>query len=162
MVRGEERSRNVEKHETEQNHSMKLKAVPSSRNSFVVGGDCNYSAASSSSCRRNSIVIVANKSKKQHESQGSESTPPRITSNVKQNLRFLKLWKVTYLHSILPSFTLICTLISTLISFNRASKTEILLLPDLQPVTGRRRWRRMRMLRTPTSIVTPPPLSTSN
>ncbi|XP_022639808.1 uncharacterized protein LOC106769311 isoform X1 [Vigna radiata var. radiata] len=76
---------------------MKLKAVPSSRNSFVVGGDCNHNAAasssSSSSCQRQSIVIVANKNRKQHEIQGSESTPPRITSNVKQNLRFLKLWK---------------------------------------------------------------------
>ncbi|KAL5182284.1 hypothetical protein HKD37_17G046450 [Glycine soja] len=29
--------------------------------------------------------------------QDSESTPPRITSNVKQNLRFLKLWKVAAL-----------------------------------------------------------------
>ncbi|CAJ1941598.1 unnamed protein product [Sphenostylis stenocarpa] len=38
-----------------------------------------------------SIIILANKSKKHHESQASE--PPRITSNVKQNLRFLKLWK---------------------------------------------------------------------
>ncbi|XP_027916208.1 uncharacterized protein LOC114175636 isoform X2 [Vigna unguiculata] len=80
---------------------MKLKAIPSSRNSFVVGGDCNHnvaassssSSSSSSSCHRQSIVIVANKNRKQHETQGSESTPPRITSNVKQNLRFLKLWK---------------------------------------------------------------------
>ncbi|XP_052727884.1 uncharacterized protein LOC108323752 isoform X2 [Vigna angularis] len=76
---------------------MKLKAVPSSRNSFVVGGDCNHNAtaasSSSSSCQRQSIVIVANKNRKQHETQGSESSPPRITSNVKQNLRFLKLWK---------------------------------------------------------------------
>ncbi|KAG4931855.1 hypothetical protein AAZX31_17G002800 [Glycine max] len=40
------------------------------------------------------MVLVA-KSKKQ--TQDSESTPPIITSNVKQNLRFLKLWKVAAL-----------------------------------------------------------------
>lgn len=47
-------------------------------------------AAASSSPYR---TIVA-KSKKHHEaSQVSEPSPPRITSNVKQNLQFLKLWK---------------------------------------------------------------------
>ncbi|XP_020230711.1 uncharacterized protein LOC109811378 [Cajanus cajan] len=41
-------------------------------------------------------TVVLAKSKKQHhdtQPQGSQCTPPRITSNVKQNLRFLKLWK---------------------------------------------------------------------
>ncbi|TKY53866.1 YacP protein [Spatholobus suberectus] len=84
---------------------MKLKTVPSSCNSLVLTpglGDCNYNASSSSSStrthrhrQRQSIIVVA-KSKKQQQqqqTQGSESTPPRITSNVKQNLRFLRLWK---------------------------------------------------------------------
>ncbi|RDX81660.1 yacP, partial [Mucuna pruriens] len=74
---------------------MKLKAVPSSCNSFVVS-DCNYnynsSSSSSTRTHRLSIILVA-KSKKDHHTQGSESTPPRITSNVKQNLHFLRLWK---------------------------------------------------------------------
>uniref|UniRef100_A0A7C8YXU5 Uncharacterized protein n=1 Tax=Opuntia streptacantha TaxID=393608 RepID=A0A7C8YXU5_OPUST len=40
------------------------------------------------------IIVVAGKSKKSqsHPSKDSEP-PPRITSNVKQNLQFLKLWK---------------------------------------------------------------------
>ncbi|KAL2339317.1 hypothetical protein Fmac_013763 [Flemingia macrophylla] len=60
---------------------MKLKTVPSS---------CNSPPPPVSDCRWQSTVVVA-KTKK--HTQGSESTPPRITSNVKQNLRFLKLWK---------------------------------------------------------------------
>ncbi|KAJ1400391.1 hypothetical protein SESBI_29598 [Sesbania bispinosa] len=45
-----------------------------------------------SGCHRHSIIVA--KSKKQHHhTQGSQQTPPRITSNVKQNLHFLRLWK---------------------------------------------------------------------
>ncbi|XP_054803238.1 uncharacterized protein LOC129306585 isoform X2 [Prosopis cineraria] len=59
---------------------------------------CYYSASYSSSLTSAAAssphrTIVA-KSKKQYEaSKGSESYPPRITSNVKQNLQFLRLWK---------------------------------------------------------------------
>ncbi|XP_047329025.1 uncharacterized protein YacP [Impatiens glandulifera] len=48
------------------------------------------------SCRRcSSSRIMAKKNKKPTLSpaEGSESSAPRITSNVKQNLQFLKLWK---------------------------------------------------------------------
>ncbi|KAL0012971.1 hypothetical protein SO802_000040 [Lithocarpus litseifolius] len=38
-------------------------------------------------------VIQMASSKKQQQPKGSEPTPLRITSNVKQNLQFLKLWK---------------------------------------------------------------------
>lgn len=45
--------------------------------------------SSSSSCSK----IVAQKNKNPQSSKGSEPPPARITSNVKQNLQFLKLWK---------------------------------------------------------------------
>ncbi|KAL7205611.1 hypothetical protein ACSBR2_018524 [Camellia fascicularis] len=53
------------------------------------GYSFSYCSCSSSS------KIVAKSSKKPSPSspQGSEPAPPRITSNVKQNLQFLKLWK---------------------------------------------------------------------
>jgi hypothetical protein len=45
----------------------------------------------------NNIKIVASKNKKQQQgssnSQPTTPPPPRITSNAKQNLRFLKMWK---------------------------------------------------------------------
>lgn len=46
-------------------------------------------------CSCSSSKIVAQKGKKPQSSstKGSELPPPRITSNVKQNLQFLKLWK---------------------------------------------------------------------
>ncbi|KAG6600699.1 uncharacterized protein LOC111447625 isoform X1 [Cucurbita moschata] len=37
--------------------------------------------------------LVVSKSKKQPQSPSGDSDPPRITSNLKQNLQFLKLWK---------------------------------------------------------------------
>ncbi|KAL8159947.1 hypothetical protein V2J09_001484 [Rumex salicifolius] len=40
----------------------------------------------------NGVGVVAIKSKQQPP-EGSEPSPPRITSNVKQNLQFLKVWK---------------------------------------------------------------------
>ncbi|XP_062095468.1 uncharacterized protein LOC133801305 isoform X2 [Humulus lupulus] len=61
-----------------------------------------YSSSSSSISVSNSInkynlFIIMGRSKKFPSSspspKGSEPTPPRITSNVKQNLQFLKLWK---------------------------------------------------------------------
>ncbi|WJX97011.1 hypothetical protein P8452_78138 [Trifolium repens] len=97
---------------------MKLKLVPSTitsssstRSLASVLCDCsNYyhnASSSSSSCydrryrhRRhsmNNIKIVASKNKKQQQgssnSQPTTPPPPRITSNAKQNLRFLKMWK---------------------------------------------------------------------
>ncbi|KAG5039175.1 hypothetical protein AAZX31_07G252100 [Glycine max] len=56
---------------------MKLKAVPWWHNWLVVKAGSSHSS-----------LMVRKK-----QTQDSESTPPRITSNVKQNLRFLKLWK---------------------------------------------------------------------
>ncbi|KAJ4717654.1 YacP-like NYN domain protein [Melia azedarach] len=57
-------------------------------------GACGYAYSSSSSFK---IVIVMGKGnsnkKSQSSSKDSELAPPRITSNVKQNLQFLKLWK---------------------------------------------------------------------
>ncbi|XP_011014481.1 PREDICTED: uncharacterized protein LOC105118267 isoform X3 [Populus euphratica] len=59
-----------------------------------------YGASSSSCHHYNSyrVVILMAKSKKSQPAssphkRGSEPAPPRITSNVKQNLQFLKLWK---------------------------------------------------------------------
>ncbi|XP_034891238.1 uncharacterized protein [Populus alba] len=56
--------------------------------------------ASSSSCHHYNnyrVVILMAKNKKSQPAsspnKGSEPAPPRITSNVKQNLQFLKLWK---------------------------------------------------------------------
>ncbi|PWA35961.1 hypothetical protein CTI12_AA606270 [Artemisia annua] len=49
----------------------------------------NVGSSSSSSCSK----IVAQKNKNPQSSKGSEPPPARITSNVKQNLQFLKLWK---------------------------------------------------------------------
>ncbi|KAK9217101.1 hypothetical protein WN943_005726 [Citrus x changshan-huyou] len=58
-------------------------------------GGCGHSYLPSSSFK---IVIVMAKSNKKSRSSSSSSkdsepTPPRITSNVKQNLQFLRLWK---------------------------------------------------------------------
>lgn len=39
------------------------------------------------------IIAMAKKGAQQPPFKGSEPTPPRITSNVKQNLQFLRLWK---------------------------------------------------------------------
>ncbi|KAL5555037.1 hypothetical protein UlMin_037273 [Ulmus minor] len=51
-------------------------------------------SVSSTSTKYNVLIIMA-RNKKSHSSssQDSEPSPPRITSNVKQNLEFLKLWK---------------------------------------------------------------------
>ncbi|XP_045818016.1 uncharacterized protein LOC123910807 isoform X1 [Trifolium pratense] len=67
--------------------------------------DCSNASSCSYDNRRyrggHNIIIVASKSKKkkQHQQQGSSShsppppPPPRITSNAKENLRALKMWK---------------------------------------------------------------------
>ncbi|TXG53547.1 hypothetical protein EZV62_018803 [Acer yangbiense] len=56
---------------------------------------CGYSFSSSSTSSSFKIVIVMAKNNKSQSSspKDSDPTPPRITSNVKQNLQFLKLWK---------------------------------------------------------------------
>ncbi|XP_028805022.1 uncharacterized protein LOC114759946 [Neltuma alba] len=80
-----------------------MKTVTSSSLSLISqpcagSSPCYYSASYSSSFTAAAATspyrtIVA-KSKKHHEaSKVSESSPPRITSNVKQNLQFLRLWK---------------------------------------------------------------------
>lgn len=51
------------------------------------------SLISSSSSSSTTGLIVAARSKKSDPQKASEQAPPRITSNVKQNLQFLKLWK---------------------------------------------------------------------
>ncbi|XP_057977971.1 uncharacterized protein LOC131164644 isoform X5 [Malania oleifera] len=52
------------------------------------------SSACGGSSRSSSCTITARSKKSQPPSpKGSESNPPRITSNVKQNLQFLRLWK---------------------------------------------------------------------
>ncbi|KAI5414381.1 uncharacterized protein LOC127138257 isoform X1 [Lathyrus oleraceus] len=80
---------------------MKLKLLPStiSSHSFALRRDSNYNASSSSSSvhRHKHSFIVASKSKKHrhNDAKGSNSqpSPPRITSNAKQNLQILKTWK---------------------------------------------------------------------
>ncbi|XP_058752944.1 uncharacterized protein LOC131626126 isoform X2 [Vicia villosa] len=83
---------------------MKLKLLPStiSPHSFQLR-DSNFNASSSSSSsvhrhKHSFNFIVTSKSKKKHQNndaKGSDSqrTPPRITSNAKQNLRILKTLK---------------------------------------------------------------------
>ncbi|XP_042066770.1 uncharacterized protein LOC121809973 isoform X2 [Salvia splendens] len=44
-------------------------------------------------CYSSNIVAKKGKASQTPSPQGSEPTPPRITSNVKQNLQFIKLWK---------------------------------------------------------------------
>ncbi|XP_044462324.1 uncharacterized protein YacP isoform X3 [Mangifera indica] len=60
-------------------------------------GGCGYAlfSPSSFSSSLNSGIIMAKSSKKHPTSSPKDSnpTPPRITSNVKQNLQYLKLWK---------------------------------------------------------------------
>ncbi|KAL5789133.1 hypothetical protein ACOSQ2_004021 [Xanthoceras sorbifolium] len=70
--------------EVKKAEAMKTVALPFS--------GCGYSFSSSSSFK---MVIVMAKTKNSQSafSKDSEPTPPRITSNVKQNLQFLKLWK---------------------------------------------------------------------
>uniref|UniRef100_A0A5B7ACQ8 YacP-like NYN domain protein n=1 Tax=Davidia involucrata TaxID=16924 RepID=A0A5B7ACQ8_DAVIN len=69
-----------------------MKAIPSSPSSVfaLAGGGGGYGY-----CRRSfsKIVVKGSKNPQPHPPKGSEPTPPRITSNVKQNLQFLKLWK---------------------------------------------------------------------
>ncbi|XP_057420019.1 uncharacterized protein LOC130714142 isoform X2 [Lotus japonicus] len=85
---------------------MKLKTLPSSSSSSLAIAaftsqsqcDCNYNYNYNYNYRHTlNLNITLAKSKKHHRSpshsQGSQQTPPRITSNVKQNLQFLKLWK---------------------------------------------------------------------
>ncbi|XP_021296938.1 uncharacterized protein LOC110426135 isoform X7 [Herrania umbratica] len=54
--------------------------------------DCCYSSAY---CKRMTVILMgkSNKSPSPPPDKGPESAAPRITSNVKQNLQFLKLWK---------------------------------------------------------------------
>ncbi|KAL5854049.1 hypothetical protein ACOSQ4_003851 [Xanthoceras sorbifolium] len=73
--------------EVKKAEAMKTVALPFS--------GCGYSFSSSSSSSSFKMVIVMAKTKNSQSafSKDSEPTPPRITSNVKQNLQFLKLWK---------------------------------------------------------------------
>ncbi|KAK3031326.1 hypothetical protein RJ639_035232 [Escallonia herrerae] len=67
-----------------------MKAIPPSAFAFACAGNvCGYCICYSS------LKIVAKKSKSPQSPspKGSEPPPPRITTNVKQNLQFLKLWK---------------------------------------------------------------------
>ncbi|XP_010554341.1 PREDICTED: uncharacterized protein LOC104824095 [Tarenaya hassleriana] len=72
---------------------MKAAGAPSQRGGSAA---CCYRSSSSSSSRRRVLVVKMGKNKSlppPSSSKDSEPTPPRITSNVKQNLQFLKLWK---------------------------------------------------------------------
>ncbi|KAM6563383.1 hypothetical protein CsatB_023381 [Cannabis sativa] len=65
---------------------------------FCYSSSSSSSTAISSSFNKYNFFIIMGRSKKFPSSspsspKGSEPTPPRITSNVKQNLQFLKLWK---------------------------------------------------------------------
>ncbi|EXB36884.1 hypothetical protein L484_016489 [Morus notabilis] len=72
---------------------------------FCCFGISSSSSSSSSisfskTVKKYNFIIIMAKSKKSQSStsspKGSEPTPPRITSNVKQNLQFLRLWKVEF------------------------------------------------------------------
>ncbi|KAE9609517.1 hypothetical protein Lalb_Chr07g0176851 [Lupinus albus] len=60
---------------------MKLKIFGSPLSLFSISQNHNHSI----------VTVVMSKSK--NNSEGASESPPRITSNVKQNLQFLKLWK---------------------------------------------------------------------
>ncbi|KAL1334431.1 hypothetical protein HN51_063359 [Arachis hypogaea] len=63
---------------------MKLKTPPSS---------CSLTALFSNHTHNPRNTITVAKSKRHSQGSHSDPTPPRITSNVKQNLQFLRLWK---------------------------------------------------------------------
>ncbi|KAK4270888.1 hypothetical protein QN277_019654 [Acacia crassicarpa] len=79
-----------------------MKAVTSSSLSLIsqpCSGSCpcyystSYSSPLTAAASSPYRSIVAKSKKHDEASKGSEPSPPRITSNVKQNLQFLKLWK---------------------------------------------------------------------
>lgn len=77
--------------------------------------------------------------------QDTETPPPRITSNLKQNLQFLRLWKVSLqLISMEPvtRFGRSLSVIHIVEKSFRTSKRENPVHRSLQPVIVRRRWRR--------------------
>lgn len=78
-----ERDREIERDDS-------MKAV-----SPVFNWPCRGGTAASISSSSSKIIMAKSKNDKpqQPSSKGCEPTPPRITSNVKQNLQFLKLWK---------------------------------------------------------------------
>jgi len=82
---------------------MKLKLVPLSSGWLAGAVACDY-GHSKKRHSMNMIVYSSSKSSSSSSSKKNDSssnsqpiptpTPPRITSNAKQNLRFLKIWKV--------------------------------------------------------------------
>ncbi|KAJ0087716.1 hypothetical protein Patl1_32740 [Pistacia atlantica] len=148
---------------------------------FPFGG-CGYAlpSPSPSSSSLKIVIIMAKSSKKSPTSspkglfsevnlvtakafakRDSDPTPPRITSNVKQNLQFLKLWKVgdKFLY-LKPILEFIFYLIQG--SCCRSSKTGSLAHPGLLRVTAGRESRRRNFLKILSSIAILPQPFTSN
>ncbi|KAJ0087717.1 hypothetical protein Patl1_32741 [Pistacia atlantica] len=131
---------------------------------FPFGG-CGYAlpSPSPSSSSLKIVIIMAKSSKNSPTSspKDSDPTPPRILSNVKQNLQFLKLWKVgdkfVYLKPILE---FIFYLIQG--SCCRSSKKGSLARPSLLRVTAGKESRRRNFLKILSSIAILPQPFTSN
>ncbi|KAJ0027456.1 hypothetical protein Pint_36189 [Pistacia integerrima] len=132
---------------------------------FPFGG-CGYAlpSPSPSSSSLKIVIIMAKSSKKSPTSspKDSDPTPPRITSNVKQNLQFLKLWKVgdKFIYR-KPILEFIFYLIQG--SCCRSSKRGSLAHPGLLRVTAGKESRRRNFLKILSSIaILPQPFTYTN
>ncbi|KHF97388.1 putative yacP [Gossypium arboreum] len=59
----------------------------------IISLSLHYCCSDSASYKGLAVILNKSSSPSPHKGKGPESAPPRITSNVKQNLQFLKLWK---------------------------------------------------------------------
>lgn len=100
------------------------------------------------------VFVVANK--------GPEPAPPRITSNVKQNLQFLKMWKACSDNSWYLVYSSSVFSNSRSLPFLRNTRSEPLVILSQRLATAGRGRRRRNSPRTSTSTVILPSPSTSN
>ncbi|KAK8274678.1 hypothetical protein V6Z12_D10G089200 [Gossypium hirsutum] len=59
----------------------------------IISLSLHHCCSDSASYKGLAVILNKSSSPSPHKGKGPESAPPRITSNVKQNLQFLKLWK---------------------------------------------------------------------
>ncbi|GMI78140.1 hypothetical protein like AT2G02410 [Hibiscus trionum] len=59
----------------------------------IIGQSLHYCCCDSTTYKGMAVILNMSSSPSPNKGKGPESVPPRITSNVKQNLQFLKLWK---------------------------------------------------------------------
>ncbi|XP_039066713.1 uncharacterized protein LOC120212502 [Hibiscus syriacus] len=59
----------------------------------IISQSLHYCCCDSTTYKGMTVILKMSSSTSPNKGKGPESAPPRITSNVKQNLQFLKLWK---------------------------------------------------------------------